>query len=191
MVVVVCLKCWWVCSPVHADCCYKLRCNELITSTGCGLWAPDHCELSWGVLAAPVLSSTCFNIYSLYISFDIHKIDKPGSSDGVPSSPPTARGPEDGETGGNLHGGLERISFWCIYVGTSTKSAEYFKLCAHTQTRALSPLWPMQEKDRTGCGSIHLDQVAEIFRMYEVRVNAGRTGTRYIENHDKHLPTSC
>ena len=27
----------------------------------------------------------------------------------------------------------------------------------------------MQEKDRTGCGSIHLDQVAEIFRMYEVR----------------------
>ena len=31
----------------------------------------------------------------------------------------------------------------------------------------------MQEKDRTGCGSIHLDQVAEIFRMYEVRVNAG------------------
>ena len=41
------------------------------------------------------------------------------------------------------------------------------------QTRALSPLWPMQEKDRTGCGSIHLDQVAEIFRMYEVRKDEG------------------
>ena len=31
----------------------------------------------------------------------------------------------------------------------------------------------MQEKDRTGCGSIHLDQVAEIFRMYEVRKDEG------------------
>ena len=70
----VCLKCWCVCSPVHADCCYKLRCNELITSTGCGLWAPDHCELSWGVLAAPVLSTKCFNIYSIFISLIFAKL---------------------------------------------------------------------------------------------------------------------
>ena len=36
----------------------------------------------------------------------------------------------------------------------------------------------MQEKDRTGCGSIHLDQVAEIFRMYEVRKDkVGRSRT--------------
>ena len=55
-----------------------------------------------------VLIST---VSSFFIFFDIRKIDKPGSSDGVPSSPPAARGSEDGETGGNLHGGLERISF--------------------------------------------------------------------------------
>ena len=106
----VCLKCWCVCSPVHADCCYKLRCNELITSTGWGS-GPLRAELRCA--GCPVLSSTCFNIYSLqyFHFFDIRKIDKPGSSDGVPSSPPAARGSEDGETGGNLHGGLERISF--------------------------------------------------------------------------------
>ena len=69
----VCLKCWCVCSPVHADCCYKLRCNELITSTG---WAPDHCELSWGVLGAQyypqrVLIST---VYSIFISLIFVKL---------------------------------------------------------------------------------------------------------------------
>ena len=110
---------------------------------------------------------------------------------GISSGAAQARGKKVGQTGGDFHGELSNELFLMSWAGLAPQSiwSRYPECPSSDWSREWKLFSPLslqtinidnlsQEKDRSQSGSLHVDQVAEIFRVYEVKT----TNTRCLEN---------
>ena len=101
---------------------------------------------------------------------------------GISSCAAQARGKKVGQTGGDFHGELSNELFLMSFAGLAPQSiwSRYPECPSSDWSQEWKPFSPLclqtinidnlsQEKDRSQSGSLHVDQVAEIFRVYEVK----------------------
>ena len=104
---------------------------------------------------------------------------------GIPGCAAQTGGEEVGKTGGNFHGELSSELFIMSFdVKTQVLTQQYiclgYSMCPSSDWSREWELFSFlslqtinidnlsQEKDKTQSGTLHMDQVAEIFRVYEV-----------------------